>query len=220
MSKDKVNVKIALANRSFATSDANCRYPQLSTSIEAYSFIDKNGDIQNKLNLEIESGKFEDITVKFAPNSAEYPLSCAKVLLFIKQGESYQIPILGIHGQPQLVALEQNLLDVSRINPEGGEIRIRNDGSAPAFVGIQGGEPDITIIQPGASEIVAYNQSQKELKLSWGNDYLRLLSEGCQGKGQWAEMVKDLIVDEEDVETMLEEQTEVITLCEKQPRAE
>ena len=32
-------------------------------------------------------------------------------------------------------------------------------------------------------------------------------------------MVKDLIVDEEDVETMLEEQTEVITLCEKQ-RAE
>ena len=93
---------------------------------------------------------------------------------------------------------------MSRINPEGGEVRIRNDGSAPAFVGIQGGEPDITIIQPGASEIVSYNQDQKELKLSWGNDYLRLLSEGCQGNGQWAEMVKDLIVDEEDVETMLE----------------
>lgn len=45
VSKNKVNVKIALANRSFATSGANCRYPQLSTSIDAYSFIDKNGDI-------------------------------------------------------------------------------------------------------------------------------------------------------------------------------
>ena len=141
-----VNVKIALANRSFATSSANCRYPQLSTSIDAYSFIDKAGEVQNKLDIQIESGKFEDITIKFSPTSAEYPLSCAKVLLFIKQGESYQIPLLGIHGQPSLVALEQNLLDVSRINLEGGEVRIRNDGSAPAFVGIQGGEPDITII--------------------------------------------------------------------------
>ena len=67
---------------------------------------------------------------------------------------------------------------------------------------------------------MAYDSKQKELKLSWGNDYLRLLSEGCQDKGPWAEMVKDLIVDEEDVETMLEEQTEVITLCEKPQRAE
>ena len=89
VSQNKVNVKIALANRSFATSGANCKYPQLSTSIDAYSFIDKNGETQNKLNLEIESNKYEDITLKFAPTSAEYPLSCAKVLLFIKQGESY-----------------------------------------------------------------------------------------------------------------------------------
>ncbi|CAL6077099.1 Conserved_hypothetical protein [Hexamita inflata] len=210
ISEQEIRVKVQLGNRSFATSTANCKYSQLSSDISVFALVDEKNEHQHKLELVIKPKSHCDLTLQFKPESAEYPLNCAKILLFIKKGESYQIPVLGVNGQPQLTALEKKFTEVSRIQGSGEELRIRNDGSAPAFVGFEGDtDPELTIIQSNASETV---KVQGGLKIKWGNDYLRLLSEGAEGKGPWAEMVADLLVDHEDVEGLLLDQTEVVAV--------
>lgn len=95
---------------------------------------------------------------------------------------------------------------MSQLNvPDVRQLRIRNDGEAPAFVGIDGSkaEPNLTVINPHGSEDVLIDVEGKELTLKYGNDYLRLISEGAEGRGQWAEMVSQLGVDREGTELLL-----------------
>lgn len=48
------------------------------------------------------------------------------------------------------------------------------------------------------------------MKMKYGNDYMRLLHQGCLKKGPWAEMVNDLMVDLDEAERLLEDCTESV----------
>lgn len=163
--------------------------------------------------MDVAPDEVKTVTLRFESKSSEYALNCAKVVIFGGPGHAYQVAVLGVNGQPSLVCLEQNLHDVSQLSvPDARKLRVRNDGEAPAFVGLEGAQatPDLTVINAHGSEDVAVDSAGTELTLKYGNDYLRLIAEGADGRGEWAEMVAQLGVSREGAELLLQECTEVV----------
>lgn len=109
-----LTAKLQIAHRSFATSTANCKYGQINPDISCFSF-EVDGQSTDKTELQLTPNGSATLTLKFAPKSAEYAINCAKIVIFVSQGDSYQVVLLGVNGEPKLVALEKNLADVSRL---------------------------------------------------------------------------------------------------------
>ena len=83
----------------------------------------------------MQGGETKDIELHFAPKSAEYPITCAKLLFFHPGTHGQQVPVTGVNGVPSLSVLGKSILGVSAVEAKPGEeLRLRNDGTAPAFV--------------------------------------------------------------------------------------
>lgn len=143
-----VHVEAFIASRSFA--GRHCPFEQLVGAPKSFTLVSaKSFDLC--AGQTGSPGTFAEMVIQFAPESADRLLHAAKIVLVVAplvagpSGEnaplasaekSFQIPLLGVSGIPYITPIGQDLSHSLRISSFGeeSEIRLRNDGNAPAFV--------------------------------------------------------------------------------------
>jgi len=212
-----IHVEAFVASRSFA--GRHCPFEQLTGAPKSFTLVSaKSFDLSTGQTG--SPGTFAEMVIQFAPESADHLLHAAKVVLSVaplspsESGgrtvltaaeKSFQIPLLGVSGVPYITPIGQDLSHSLRISSFGeeSEIRLRNDGNAPAFVKLscvaasrraQGGyvdsellsraysiQPESCVIPAGCSREVRISRLQNAPSVSQDEVELLELRYGHEG---------------------------------------